>query len=557
MPELLKVLLIDDNPDDRILVIRELKKLFIIDVDEIIDSNEFERSLERLDFDIVITDYQLRWTTGIEVLIKIKTINPLLPVIMFTGTGSEEIAVMAMKVGLDDYILKSPQHYVRLAMSVNSVILRMKEEMLRKHAQNALRKSEESYRLLVENIEIGFTRVDKDFNITMVNEAQCKLFNLKAEDLIGKKCYELYNTSLLQCPCMVNFKDEPGVKSRESLTQGRRKDKSTFEAHLRTFPTRNEKGEVTGYIEITEDITGRIRSERIQEVSYNIANTMFEADDLNELILRIKSELSKVIDTSDFNIFLCDESDDQFKTIYGEGTVQVANSKDSRTLEGIVIQTQSPLIVKQQEITEMLEQSIIEDCNPDIRVWIGVPLKSGKKIIGILVLQNFVNENALSASDLDILKFVSNQIGIAIENRRAVDDLRESELKFRSIFEQSGDGIILVDNDGNITEWNHAASKLLLISGKEAVGRKVWEIHHQLLDHSNNNVSDISELKEIYRSRFLFLREHGSFINSYKLFPKDGIPKEIQITFFLTRFQQSEYFSVFLRELNVRNHGTA
>ncbi|KAF0195649.1 MAG: two-component system unclassified family response regulator [Bacteroidetes bacterium] len=553
MPELLKVLLIDDNPDDRILVIRELKKLFIIDVDEIIDSNEFERSLERLDFDIVITDYQLRWTTGIEVLIKIKTINPLLPVIMFTGTGSEEIAVMAMKVGLDDYILKSPQHYVRLAMSVNSVILRMKEEMLRKQTQNALRKSEESYRLLVENIEIGFTRVDKDFNITMVNEAQCKLFNLKAEDLIGKKCYELYNTSLLQCPCVFNFKDEPGVKSRESLTQGRRKDKSTFEAHLRTFPTRNEKGEVTGYIEITEDITGRIRSERIQEVSYNIANTMMEADDLNELILRIKSELSKVIDTSDFNIFLCDESDDQFKTIYGAGTVQVANSKDSPTLEGIVIQTQNPLIVKQQEITEMLEQSIIEDCNPDIRVWIGVPLKSGKKIIGILVLQNFVNENALSASDLDILKFVSNQIGIAIENRRATDNLKESELKFRSIIEQSSEGFVLVDNEGNITEWNQAASNLLMISHEEAVGRKVWEIHSELIEHSDDKAPDISELVEMYNSRLIYLRKHGSFLNSYSVLPKDGIPRVIQITFFLTKIKEKEYFSVFLRDLSDRN----
>jgi len=557
MPDLLKVLLIDDNPDDRILVIRELKKLFIIDVDEIIDSSEFERSLERLDFDIVITDYQLRWTTGIEVLIKIKTISPLLPVIMFTGTGSEEIAVMAMKVGLDDYILKSPQHYVRLAMSVNSVILRMKEEMLRKQAQNALRKSEESYRLLVENIEIGFTRVDKDFNIIMVNEAQCKLFNLSAEELIGKKCYDLYNTLPLQCPCTVNFREEAGVKSRESLTQGYRCDKSTFEVHLRTFPTKNENGEVNGYIEITEDITGKIRSERIQEVSYNIANTILEADDLNELILRIKSELSKVVDTSDFSILLCDELCEEFKTIYGNGTRLITNKIDSRTLEGTVIRTQNPLIVKRQEIAEMLELHIIEECDPDVRVWIGVPLKSGKKIIGILVIKNFETETALSASDLDILKFVSNQIGIAIENRRAVDDLRESELKFRSIIEQSSDGVVLVDNDGYITEWNQAASNLLMISREEAVGRKVWEIHHQLLDHTNNKDTDISVLIEMYHSRLIFLREHGSYINSYKLLPKDGIPKEIQITFFLTRFQQSEYFSVFLRELNDRNPETA
>ncbi|MBK6348088.1 MAG: PAS domain S-box protein [Bacteroidales bacterium] len=550
MPELLKVLLIDDNPDDRILVIRELKKLFVIDVEEIIDSREFERSLNRLDFDIVITDYQLRWTTGIEVLIKIKTVNPLLPVIMFTGTGSEEIAVMAMKIGLDDYILKSPQHYVRLAISVNSAILRMKDELLRKQTEIALRKSEVNYRTLVENIEIGFTRIDKDFNIIMVNEAQSKLFGLPAEDFIGKKCYSFYNQTHLHCPCVGNFKHETVISSKETLTQGYRKDHTVFEAHLRTFPTFYENGDVSGYIEITEDISGKIRSERMQEVSYNIANTLLESDDLSGLIVGIKSELSKVVDTTDLRVILWDEIDECFKTIYGDNSRDALFRKESRTLEGLVIHSQNALLVNQLEISEMLEKQIIDESKPGVKVWIGIPLKGEGKIIGVLVLQSDESETALSVSDLDILKFVSNQIGIAIDNRRVIDKLKESELRFRSIIEQLADGVVMVDNAGIITEWNHSVSQMLKISREDAIGKRVWDIHNELINHNDNEAKEILTSDEMYFSRLSILKAYESFVKDYRFFLKGGISKDFRITFFLTIINSKEYITAFLREMN-------
>ncbi|WP_445250726.1 hypothetical protein [Microcoleus sp. OTE_8_concoct_300] len=44
---------------------------------------------------------------------------------MFTNTGNEEIAVEAMKSGLDDYIIKSPKHCVRLGVAVRAVLDRV------------------------------------------------------------------------------------------------------------------------------------------------------------------------------------------------------------------------------------------------------------------------------------------------------------------------------------------------------------------------------------------------------------------------------------------------
>src|SRR5689334_16647561 len=100
MRDSLHTLLVDDNPDDRALVIRELRREFpALQAEQVLDQAGFTRILESPPFDLVITDYQLRWTDGLSILRAVKERWPDCPVIMFTGTGSEEVAVEAMKAG--------------------------------------------------------------------------------------------------------------------------------------------------------------------------------------------------------------------------------------------------------------------------------------------------------------------------------------------------------------------------------------------------------------------------------------------------------------------------
>src|ERR1044071_9957040 len=98
MNERLRLLLVDDNPDDRALVVRALQRDFPeFQFDHITDAKGFALAIESEDCDLVITDYQLRWTDALVVLRTIKSRWADCPVIMFTGTGSEEVAVEAMK----------------------------------------------------------------------------------------------------------------------------------------------------------------------------------------------------------------------------------------------------------------------------------------------------------------------------------------------------------------------------------------------------------------------------------------------------------------------------
>src|SRR5438093_12304499 len=123
MHESVHVLLVDDNPDDRALIMAELpRELPNLRMTEVFDQAGLDAAIARGGLDLVITDYQLCWSNGLEVLRAIKAKYPDCPVIMFTSTGNEEVAVEAMKAGLDDYVIKSLNHFVRLRATARSVL---------------------------------------------------------------------------------------------------------------------------------------------------------------------------------------------------------------------------------------------------------------------------------------------------------------------------------------------------------------------------------------------------------------------------------------------------
>ena len=147
-----RVIVVDDRPQDRFLAKRALAAEFHdLVLTEVRDATEFESALEQCDADVIVTDYQLRWTDGLEVLAAVRAKGLDTPVVMFTHTGSEEVAAAGLRAGLADYIIKTPTHYGRLAHAVrialqNAVAARSEREA-RAREREALRTAEEALRL--------------------------------------------------------------------------------------------------------------------------------------------------------------------------------------------------------------------------------------------------------------------------------------------------------------------------------------------------------------------------------------------------------------------------
>jgi PAS domain S-box-containing protein len=137
----------------------------------------------------------------------------------------------------------------------------------RKQAEQALRKSEETYRTLVNNVDLGITLIGNDHRIIMTNSAICKMFKKEPADFIGKKCFEQFEKRdeiCTHCPGEVAM--ATGTHA-DVETSGIRDDGSRFSVQIRAFPLFNEDGEPRGFIEVVKDLTHIKQAERTLEES--------------------------------------------------------------------------------------------------------------------------------------------------------------------------------------------------------------------------------------------------------------------------------------------------
>ena len=259
-----RLLLIDDSPNDRSLIIRELRREFPdLQVEEIIEAQRFNCVLNTGNFDIAIIDYCLRWTDGLTVIDELKSRYPSCPVIMFTGSGNEEIAVEAMKAGLDDYITKSAKHYARLPMVVQASLKRNQDKIRHKQTKAALWESQERFRLLVESV--------KDYAIfTLDSNGYITSWNSGAEDILG---YQEAKIIGQHGSCIFTPEDIRNGEDKEELqtavAEGRAEDErwhvrangACFWASGIVTPLRDEAGNLLGFTKIMRDMTERKQAE--------------------------------------------------------------------------------------------------------------------------------------------------------------------------------------------------------------------------------------------------------------------------------------------------------
>ena len=119
----IRILHIDDNLHDRQIVKEVLQNES--DEFEVIETDnrlEFELHLNKSDFDLILSEFNIPGFEGFNVLHTVKEKKPEIPVIIVTGKGSEEIATEAMKLGAADYVSKSDKYIQDLRPTIRKVI---------------------------------------------------------------------------------------------------------------------------------------------------------------------------------------------------------------------------------------------------------------------------------------------------------------------------------------------------------------------------------------------------------------------------------------------------
>ena len=134
----LRLLLVEDNPDDEALVLRAIRKGgFTVDYIRVDKPDDLQAALRHNDWDIVLSDYQMPAFNGLAALKIVKERNKDLPFIIVSGTIGEELAVEAMRSGAHDYLMKD--NLTRLVPAIQRELTDAKERIALREAQKALR----------------------------------------------------------------------------------------------------------------------------------------------------------------------------------------------------------------------------------------------------------------------------------------------------------------------------------------------------------------------------------------------------------------------------------
>lgn len=163
------------------------------------------------------------------------------------GVGSER---------LDVKLATSDDEIGQLARAFNRMSDELRTSQARREtAELARGNSEALYRSLLDNISLGISLINKDFEVVFANAAQGNLLKRDPANIIGRKCYREFERRDEVCPHCPGVMAMQSGRSEEAEGQGKNDAGEDMHVMIKAFPVRDEHQEITGFIEIVSDIS--------------------------------------------------------------------------------------------------------------------------------------------------------------------------------------------------------------------------------------------------------------------------------------------------------------
>jgi len=206
--------------------------------------------------DIILTDINMPALNGIEMVKKIRSIKSNVPVIFATAYSDNEFLAEAIRLRVQEYIIK-PIDVRNLLDLMNNIASNIYQEFLLKQQQEELTK----YKEIIDTNNIVL-KTDVHLNITYVNELFCLISGYNEDELIGKELKSL------KFPDMANeiytnlYAKVLNNKPWQGKLKNLKKDGTYYNTDAYVIPTLDDSGEMVGAISIQKDITEELNKKR-------------------------------------------------------------------------------------------------------------------------------------------------------------------------------------------------------------------------------------------------------------------------------------------------------
>ncbi|MEW6351545.1 MAG: PAS domain S-box protein [Thermodesulfobacteriota bacterium] len=452
-------------------------------------------------YDVLVVDHNMPKKKGLEVIRVLSMRGPLVPTIMVTGAGDEMVAVEAMKLGAADYIVKdAPGRYLDLIPSVIERALANQRLVQEKRlAEEALRASEEKYRLLVNNAPVGIASFDLHGR---VREANPKLYEILGpwpvdHDTVLKEAAQI---GLDQCGvaerarqcaatstvCQVEI---PYVSS-----QGKE-----LVLQVKFTPAGGSERDHTGCLAVVEDITERKIAEEHLTWKSAVDSALAELYvPLLALDGSIETIASKILETaqnlttsrhgyvSEIDPVTKDNICHTFSEMMAQGCSVTEEKRimrfpctptgTYRGLWGLSLSTAKPVVINNTRGHHA--STGLPPGHIPIERLMSVPVILGEEAVGQISLANPAHE--YTGRDLAAVQSLATYYALAIQRKRAQDAVVQSEERYRTLFERAADPILILDADGDrfgtVVSVNQVAARTFGCDVRELLGKSIAEL---------------------------------------------------------------------------------
>ena len=213
---------------------------------------------------------------------------------------------------------------------------------------------------------------------------------------------------------------------------------------------------------IFHDISERVRTEKIRNLYYGIANQCIHSHSFKDLYKNIHSEVNIFLDAANFYFAILEE--DSFHIpFYTKDNEQVECPENGfeKVITKYALEVNKSLIITESEFVSLQEQGLTGTMEDIPTIWLCAPLRLENENLGLIALFSYAKPAPFHRTDLDLLDFISGQISLSINRKRNEEKIVNQTARLNAIFESSSHLIWSVNANLELTSFNQNYSKAI------------------------------------------------------------------------------------------------
>ena len=229
---------------------------------------------------------------------------------------------------------------------------------------------------------------------------------------------------------------------------------------------------------LTHDVTQRRRAEQVQQATYRISEAALTAENLHALLAVVHRVVGELMPAHNFYVALYDDANESLSFPYYVDEADPEHDVRPRPLRRgmteYVLRTGAPLLATPDVYDDLVARGEVELIGVPSIDWVGAPLVVKDRTIGVVAAQSYSEGVRYGTGDKEILIFVSSQIAMAVERKRAEDALRRQTDLLQQIVEHIPVMLVFLDPVGLIEWGNREWSRVLGFTMDDARSSDIW-----------------------------------------------------------------------------------